>query len=70
MVGPISEIGTVKGVEVLGLFPKEFQKPVVMTSGIGAQAKDAAGAKALVAFLTSAKAGPAMKAAGMKPAKN
>lgn len=68
MVGPISEIGTVKGVEVLGLFPKEFQKPVVMTAGIGAQAKDVAGAKALVAFLTSAKAAPAMKAAGMTPA--
>jgi molybdate transport system substrate-binding protein len=68
MVGPISEIGTVKGVEVLGLFPKEFQKPVVMTAGIGAQAKDAAGAKALIAVLTSAKAAPAMKATGMTPA--
>jgi molybdate transport system substrate-binding protein len=66
--GPISEIQTVKGVEVLGLFPKEYQKPVVMTAGVGAQAKDAAAAKAMVAFLTSAKAAPAMKAAGMKPA--
>jgi molybdate transport system substrate-binding protein len=68
--GPISEIQTVKGVEVLGLFPKEYQKPVVMTAGIGTQAKDAAAAKALVAFLMSPKAAPAMKAAGMKPAKN
>jgi molybdate transport system substrate-binding protein len=66
--GPISEIQSVKGVKVLGLFPKEYQKPVVMTAGIGVQAKDAAGAQALVAFLASAKAASAMKAAGMKPA--
>jgi molybdate transport system substrate-binding protein len=68
MFAPVSEIQTVKGVEVLGLFPKEYQKPVIMTAGLGAQAKDAEAAKALVKFLTSAKAAPAMKAAGMKPA--
>ena len=68
MFAPISEIQTVKGVELLGLFPKEYQKPVVMTAGIGTQAKDAEGAKAMVKFLTSAKAVPAIKAAGMKPA--
>lgn len=68
MFAPVSEIGTVKGVEVLGVFPKEYQKPVIMTAGIGTQAKDAEGAKALVKFLTSAKAVPAIKAAGMKPA--
>jgi molybdate transport system substrate-binding protein len=66
---PISEIVTVNGVEVLGKFPKEFQSPVVMTAGIGAQAKDADGAKALVKFLTSAKAVPAIKSTGMDPAK-
>jgi len=66
--GPVSEIQTVPGAEVLGLFPKEYQKPVVMTAALGAQAKDAAAAKALVAFLTSAKAVPAIKASGMKPA--
>jgi molybdate transport system substrate-binding protein len=68
MFAPVSEIGTVKGVEVLGVFPKEYQKPVIMTAGIGTQAKDAEGAKALVKFLTSARAVPAIKAAGMKPA--
>jgi molybdate transport system substrate-binding protein len=66
--GPVSEIQTVPGAEVLGLFPKEYQKPVVMTAALGAQAKDPAAAKALVAFLTSAKAVPAIKASGMKPA--
>ena len=66
MFGPVSEIGTVKGVEVLGYFPKEYQKPVVMTAGIGAHAKDATGAKAFVQYLLSEKAAPAIKAAGMK----
>ena len=66
---PVSEIGTVKGVEVLGFFPKEYQKPVVMTAGVGAQAKDAAGAKALVEYLRSAKAAGPIKGAGMVQAR-
>jgi molybdate transport system substrate-binding protein len=68
MFAPISEIQTVKGVELLGVFPKEYQKPVIMTAGIGTQAKDATGAKAMVKFLTGSTAVPAIKAAGMKPA--
>jgi molybdate transport system substrate-binding protein len=66
MFGPVSEIGTIKGVDVLGFFPKEYQKPVVMTAGIGAQAKDAAGATALVQYLQRGKAAGAIKAAGMR----
>jgi molybdate transport system substrate-binding protein len=68
MFAPVSEIQTVKGVEVLGKFPREFQKPVVMTAGIAAQAKDAEGARKLVAFLTGAEAVPALIASGMEPA--
>ena len=68
MFAPISESKTVKGVEVLGKFPREFQKPVVMTAGIAAQAKDAEGARKLIAFLASAEAVPALKANGTKPA--
>jgi len=67
MFAPISEIQTVKGVEVLGKFPREFQKPVVMTAGIAAQAKDAEGARKLLAFLVSTEAVPALKANGMEP---
>ena len=67
MFAPVSEIGTVQGVEILGYFPKEYQKPVVMSAGISANTKDAATAKALVAFLTSPAAASAIKAAGMKP---
>ena len=67
MFAPISEIQTVKGVEVLGKFPREFLKPVVMTAGIAAHAKDAEGARKLVAYLASAEAIPALKANGMEP---
>jgi molybdate transport system substrate-binding protein len=67
MFAPVSEIQTVKGVEVLGKFPPEFQKPVVMTAGIAAHAKDAEGARKLVAYLVSAEAAPALKATGMQP---
>ncbi len=67
MFAPISEIQTVKGVEVLGRFPREFQEPVVMTAGIAAHAKDAEGARKLVAFLAGAGAIPALKANGMAP---
>jgi len=69
MFAPISEIQTVKGVEVLGKFPREFQKPVVMTAGIAVHAKDAEGARKLVAYLVSAEAVPALKASGMEPAR-
>ena len=68
MFAPISEIQTVKGVEVLGKFPQAFQKPVVMTAGIAAHARDAEGARKLVAYLASAEAIPALKANGMEPA--
>jgi len=67
MFAPISEIQTVKGVEVLGKFPREFQKPVVMTAGIAAYAKDAEGARKLIAYLTSAEAVLALRASGMVP---
>ena len=67
MFAPISEIQTVKGVEVLGKFPREFQKPVVMTAGIAAHAKDAEAARKLIACLASAEAIPALKASGMEP---
>jgi molybdate transport system substrate-binding protein len=63
---PVSEILPMHGVEVLGLFPKEFQNPVVMTAGIGAQAKDADGARALVSFMRSPSAAAAIRASGMQ----
>jgi molybdate transport system substrate-binding protein len=64
---PVSEIMPVHGVDVLGLFPKPFQAPVVMTAGVAAGARDPDGARALIKFMTSSKAAPAIKASGMEP---
>jgi molybdate transport system substrate-binding protein len=69
MFAPVSEIQSVPGVQVLGTFPKEFQKPVVMTGGISAKAADAEAARKLLAFLTGPKAAGAMKSTGMDTAK-
>lgn len=66
---PVSEIQTVPGVEVLGLLPVPFQRPVVMTTGVAARTRAPGAAAALVSFLTSAAAASAFEAAGMKPAR-
>jgi molybdate transport system substrate-binding protein len=68
VLAPLSEIVTVKGIEVLGLFPKEFQKPLIMSAGVSPQAANPEAAKALVKFLTSKDAGPAIRASGMEMA--
>jgi molybdate transport system substrate-binding protein len=65
---PVSEILTVRGVEVLGLFPPEFQRPMTMTAGVGAKSDRAVAALFLVAFLRSDAAAAAMRAGGMEPA--
>ena len=66
---PLSEIQHAEGVEVLGLLPASFQRPVVMTAGIAARTAAADAAAALVGFLSGAGAAPALTAAGMKPAR-
>ncbi|HEV2201469.1 MAG TPA: substrate-binding domain-containing protein [Bryobacteraceae bacterium] len=63
---PVSEIVTVPGVEVLGLFPKEFQNPLIMTAGFSTKAANADAAKAFVKFLTSSAAVPVIQASGME----
>jgi molybdate transport system substrate-binding protein len=65
--GPVSEIIPVHGVEVLGLFPAEFQSPLVMSAGLSANGGNGEAAKALIKFLTSPAAAPAIKASGMEP---
>lgn len=67
VLAPVSEIIPVHGIEVLGLFPKEFQSPLVMTAAVGANAKDKPGAEALVKFLRSSAAAGTVKASGMEP---
>lgn len=68
MFAPVSEILAVKGLEVLGMFPKEFQQPLIMTAAISARSKDAVAAYGVIGFLVSTRAMPAITAAGMTPA--
>jgi molybdate transport system substrate-binding protein len=68
VLAPLSEIVTVPGIEVLGLFPKEFQAPIVMSAGVSAHSANAESARALVKFLSSAAAASAIKASGMEMA--
>lgn len=65
--GPVSEIIPVHGIEVLGLLPREFQSPLIMTAGVSAKTQNDEAAKALINFLTSPAAAPAIKASGMEP---
>ena len=65
--GQISEIKSVAGVDLVGPLPDTMQLRTVYAAGVakGSRAPDAA--RAMVAFLTSAKAAPAFAAAGFDP---
>jgi molybdate transport system substrate-binding protein len=65
VLAPLSELH-VNGVEVLGRLPAEFQAPLVMTAGIGAQAAHAAAARAFVRFFTTGAADASIRASGME----
>ncbi len=66
VMAPLSEIVTVRGIEVLGLFPRVFQDPLVMSAGVSANTTNVKSATALIKFLTSATAASAIKANGME----
>lgn len=63
---PVSEL-LLPGIQVLGIFPKEFQRPLIMTGAVSARAAQPAAAAAVLAFISSDKAVKALKAAGMEP---
>src|SRR6478672_3544887 len=52
-VQQVAELRPVKGVDVIGELPRELQKQIPYSAGISAKAKDAATARALVAYLRS-----------------
>jgi molybdate transport system substrate-binding protein len=64
---PVSEILPVKGVELLGEFPKEVQEYAVSVGGVSAAAKQATVAKDLIKFLTAPAAAPVIRKKGMEP---
>jgi molybdate transport system substrate-binding protein len=65
-VHQISEIVPVKGVVLVGPLPAEVQNFTTYTAAIGADAKDAAAAKALVERLAGPAAWPILKMKGME----
>jgi len=54
-------------VEVVGPLPAELQTFIVLTGGVGTNAKDKAGAQALIKYLTEPAAISIIKAKGMEP---
>jgi molybdate transport system substrate-binding protein len=64
-VQQVAELRPVAGVDVIGELPPELQKKIPYSAGVGAHAKDADTARALVAFLRSAPAMDVLKRKGM-----
>jgi molybdate transport system substrate-binding protein len=65
-VHQISEIVPVKGAVLVGPLPAEVQNFTTYAAGLAAAARDAAAAKALIAFLSSPAAVPVLKTRGME----
>ena len=63
----IPELASVPGVEVVGPFPAELQNYIVLTGGVGTNAKDKVAAQALIKYLTTPAAISVIKAKGMEP---
>src|SRR3954447_10986472 len=55
------------GLDVVGPFPTEVQQDVVFTAALGADAKEAAAAKALLDYLKTPDADAVIKGKGMRP---
>jgi molybdate transport system substrate-binding protein len=64
----VSPILDVPGVELAGWLPPDLQSYVVFTASIGAEARDADAARALLTALTSPAAAALFKARGFEPA--
>jgi len=62
------ELTTTEGVDVVGPPPGDLGQTNVFAAGVGANAKDAAAANALVKFLTTPEAQAVFKAKGFDPA--
>jgi molybdate transport system substrate-binding protein len=64
----ISELLPVAGVDLVGPLPADVQVFTVFSAGLAANAKEKAGARALIDFLSAQKTNPLIKAKGLEPA--
>ena len=62
----ISEIVPVKGAVLVGPLPADVQNFTTYSAGLGAAARDAAAAKALIQFIAGPASAPILKAKGME----
>jgi molybdate transport system substrate-binding protein len=62
----ISEIVPVKGAILVGPLPADVQNFTTYSAGLGAAARDAAAAKALIQFIAGPASGPILKTKGME----
>jgi molybdate transport system substrate-binding protein len=63
----ISELLPVPGVDLVGPLPPEIQKITVFSGGVAAGAREPAAARALLQFLSSPAAAPAIAKSGLEP---
>jgi molybdate transport system substrate-binding protein len=63
----VSELLPVPGVDLVGPLPREVQKITVFSAGIAAGARKPDAGKALIAFLASPAAAPALARSGLEP---
>jgi molybdate transport system substrate-binding protein len=63
----VSELLLYPGIQYVGPLPADIQHITVFSGGIHVSAKEPEGAKALVKFITSPEALPAIKKSGMEP---
>jgi molybdate transport system substrate-binding protein len=63
----ISELLPVPGVDLVGPLPPEVQKITIFSAGIVKGAKEPEAGRALIRFLASAEAAPAIKKSGLDP---
>lgn len=63
----ISELLPIKGADFVAPIPEEVQKITVFSAGIVVGSKEPAAAKALIDFLSSDAAAPALKKSGLEP---
>lgn len=62
----ISELKPIPGIDIVGPIPPEVQKVTIYAAGIAAGSQHVAEAKALIGYLASGAAAPAVRATGME----
>lgn len=63
----LTNVLTTPGLDVVGPFPQEFRENVVFTAAVASQSRDAAAARALIAFLKGPAAISIIRTKGMHP---